>query len=334
MRLRPRPPRRLRVTRSGWLLAAVAVALGLAALPTGNNLLYLLLGALLGLIGLSGVLSEAVLRGVRVEREPVRATAGRPARLAYRVRNTHRRWPSYALEIGEADAPARAFVAHLPPGGATTVALGRTWPRRGVVRLEEIVVATAFPFGFFVKELRLRAPQEVLVWPRHDRPLPPAAAAAGARRPAPASARAALAARGEFRALRDYRPGDDARDVHWRSTARRGRPVVREYEPEGEDALWLGLWPRTPDAARAEAAIELAASIAVRWLAQGRLVGLRLPGRTLPPGGGAAQKIALLDALARLPLDPTAPPPPPPPTPGLLVSTTGPAPGWPTAVAP
>ena len=333
MRLRPQPPRRLRVTRSGWTLALVAVGLGLAALPTGNNLLYLLLGAVLGLIGLSGVLSEAVLRGVQVEREPVRAVAGRPARVGYRVRNVHRRWPSYVLEIGERDHPARAFVAYLAPGTATVATLVRTWPRRGVVRLEELVVATAFPFGLFVKELRFRAPQEVLVWPRYDRPLPRDAAAVAGHRPTPTAARAGRATRGEFRALRDYRPGDDVRDVHWRSTARRGRPVVREYDPEGEAPLWLGLWPG-PDPERAEAAIELAASLAVHWLTRGRAVGLRLPHRTLPPAPGEAQRTALLDALARLELGAFPPPPPPPGGGGLLVSTAGPAPGWPAPLAP
>ncbi|HSL70011.1 MAG TPA: hypothetical protein VK864_07190, partial [Longimicrobiales bacterium] len=77
-----RPPRRLRFTRSGGLLTAAIIALGFATLNTGNNLLYLVLGGLLGLIMLSGWLSEQVLRGIQVRRRlPRAATAREPARV-------------------------------------------------------------------------------------------------------------------------------------------------------------------------------------------------------------------------------------------------------------
>src|SRR5262249_28493688 len=76
-----RPPRRLKFSRAGWLFTGGTLVLGLAAIGTGNNLLYLVLGAMLGFITLSGWLSEQMIRRLEVRRRPVRGfTAGQPGR--------------------------------------------------------------------------------------------------------------------------------------------------------------------------------------------------------------------------------------------------------------
>src|SRR4030042_4883913 len=63
-----RPPRTLRPTRAGWLFFAATLRVGLGAMNTGNNLMYMVLSLLLAFLVLSGVLSESALRGVRVRR--------------------------------------------------------------------------------------------------------------------------------------------------------------------------------------------------------------------------------------------------------------------------
>ena len=67
-RRRLRPPRSLRATRAGWCFVAIIFGVGFAALNTGNNLLYLVFALMLAFLVLSGVLSEASLRGIRIER--------------------------------------------------------------------------------------------------------------------------------------------------------------------------------------------------------------------------------------------------------------------------
>ncbi len=306
--------RRIRFTSSGGLFTAATFAVGFAAVNTGNNLLYLLLGAMLGLIAVSGWLSERVIRKLEVHRRvPRGVTAGRPCRIRYLVRNPRRRIPSFALELGEEGLPGRAYVQILPAGASVVVSSETRFHRRGIVRLSAVTLSTSFPFGFFLKERDVAQPGEVVVWPRTDRPVREPHLPAGLRMQVRASAAAATAAtRGEYRALRSYRVGDDPRDIHWRTSARLARPVVREYDSGGTESLWICLDTRSGPGDDAEAAVEIAASLAARVLRSGRRVGFAAPGLLVEEGEGPMHLEALLTALARVDFHPGAPPPRPP----------------------
>ena len=300
LRERLRPPRRLRFTRTGTLFTVGIFALGLATLNTGNNLLYLLLGALLGLIVVSGWLSEQALRGLRFVRRTTRGVAGEPLPLVYEVSNAKRKLPSIALELREAGSPIQAFLGFVGAGKSAHAVTEVTFTRRGVYRLHRLVVATSFPFGLFVKELEIAYPGTIVVWPRSDRPV------REVRRPATRFRRsgrlqtAPLAGgRGEFRSLRPYQRGDDPRDVHWRTSARYSEPVVREYEHDASETLWLALELRAPEDDAAEAAVESAASLAARAVARGERVALATNDVIVDPGAGRAQLERILETLAR-----------------------------------
>ena len=102
-------PRTLHPTQEGWGFLGLTVLLGVAALNSGNNLLYLAVALLLSLIVLSGLLSEQGFRKVRVSVHlPRRCFAGTPASVRVTVQNNKRRLPSYALQLrlaGQATGP-------------------------------------------------------------------------------------------------------------------------------------------------------------------------------------------------------------------------------------
>jgi len=295
-----RPPRRLKFSRAGWMFTGGTLVLGLAAIATGNNLLYLVLGAMLGFITLSGWLSEQMIRRLEVRRRPVRGlTAGQPGRITYDLKNGKRRLPSLAVEIGEAGREGRAWVAALEPGEGATARADAVFPARGVVPLEIVTLATSFPFGLFRKERDLEIAGEAIVWPRHDRPLREPRLAGERIRRAGESFAGAAGARGEYRGLRPFRPGDDPRDVHWRTTARAGQPVIREYERDRSNALWICLELRAEPGDDAETAVELAASLAWAASRRGDPFALATGDARVAPGTGAAQLERVLDALAR-----------------------------------
>lgn len=302
-----RPPRRLRPTRFGAAVLATTLLVGPAAVNTGNNLLHLLLGALLGFIAVSGWLSEQVLRGLRVRREvPRGVVAGGAGRIGYHVTNEKRRLPTLAVDIGELRAGVRGFIPRLPPGETRSVRVRAPYARRGVYELEGVTLSTAFPFGLFRKSRDLREPGELVVWPRADRPVREVRLSGRPGRRTGSPSRGRGSGRGEYRTLRTYRPGDAPRDVHWPSTARLGEPVVRVYDRDEARATWICLDRATEPGERAEAAVEVAAALAGRAHRRGEPFGFVTQGSTVDAGRGTAHVEAVLDALARVTFAPDA----------------------------
>lgn len=305
--------RRISFTSGGAAFTAGTFAVGFAAMNTGNNLLYLLLGAMLGFIAVSGWLSEQAIRGLAVERTVPRAVrVGHELRIGYEVTNRKTRLPSLAVELAEAGLPGRAFVAHVPPGGTARSRSRNAFERRGVYPLGTLTLGTSFPFGLFRKERDLQLPGEVVVWPRTDRPVRiPATGGGRVPRTGPV-ARGAQGHRDEYRSLRGYRSGDDPRDIHWRSSARLTEPVLREYERDGSETRWICLELRAEPGEAAEIAVDTAASMAAATMAEGRSFGVAAGDALLPPGEGAGHLERALDLLARVDFDPRGPATPPP----------------------
>src|SRR5207302_1895330 len=147
---RLRPPRKLKFTREGKFFVGITLGVGFAAINTGNNLLYLLLGMLLALIIVSGLMSELSLRDLTVVRRlPLRAQVGRPHLVEIEVFNHKGRVPSYAIEVEDlrAGQPAdkRCFFLKISPKSAQVAAYRRTPARRGRDKHVGFRIATRFP---------------------------------------------------------------------------------------------------------------------------------------------------------------------------------------------
>lgn len=301
-----RPPRTLRPTRPGWVFFALTFGVGFAALNTGNNLLYLVLSLMLAFLVLSGVLSEAALRGITVRRRMPRELFAENASLvALEIRNLQRRIPAMAIVVedmrrdGARLRPAgRCFVLRVAPGGAEERFYRLRPERRGVLALHGFRVSTRFPFGLFSKALEIEAPDDALVYPAID-PLERRDDGRGAHEGGGAQPRPSNG--GEVGGLRDFRTGDPMRRIHWRAALRRGSLVVRESESDrrGEHEVRL----RTQDVGPGEAfekAVRRAASEIVAWLDAGARVALRTDGARFAAADGAAQRARLLAFLARV----------------------------------
>lgn len=310
---RVRAWRRIRFTSGGVAFTLGTMAVGFAAMNTGNNLLYLLLGSMLGFIVVSSWLSEQAIRDLHVERSGPRAvTVGHDFRLVYEVTNRKKRMPSLAVELSEAGLPERAFLAHVPPNGHASARSVNSFVRRGIHPLGTVTLSTGFPFGLFRKERDVEIPGQIVVWPRTDRVTREPMRGSGRLPRMGLSARGAAGTRGEYRSLRGYRAGDDPRDIHWKSSARLREPVIREYERDGAETHWICLDLRAEPGDAAEVAVETAASLAARAVAQQRPFALVAGDQVLEPGDGSGQLERALDALARVDFSPDAPAPDPP----------------------
>lgn len=103
--------------------------------------------------------------------------------------------------------------------------------RRGIIRLDDLRLLMPDPFGLFQRCRKATAPASTLtVLPRRF-PLPPIEMPGGAAFKISGETNTnTIGNSGEFVGLRDYRPGDPLRQIHWKSWARTGRPIVKELE--------------------------------------------------------------------------------------------------------
>lgn len=236
-----RPPRKLKFTREGKYYLGITLGVGFAAINTGNNLLYLLLGMLLSLIVVSGVMSDLSLRHLTVTRRlPARAQVGRPHLVEIEVYNHKGRIPSYAIEVEDlrAGQPAdkRCFFLKISPASAQVAAYRRTPARRGRDRHTGFRIATRFPFGLFEKSREVEAEGDLIIYPAVD-PVRLPAEDAGRR-----EGGSSLSGRGggdETYGLRPMRDGDDPRDIYWKKSTVSDQLILRERARETRPDIQL-----------------------------------------------------------------------------------------------
>jgi uncharacterized protein (DUF58 family) len=161
----------LRFTPEGRTVIIISLAVGFAAVNTGNNLLYLVLAMLLSLIIASGFLSEWGIKGLTVKRTlPPYIFAHTPCSILLHVTNNKRYLPSFSLELEEeVDGENKGGLAYLFRVGARktqTQVYRLSFPRRGIHRLRDPHLLTRFPFGFFIKGARTKETREVLAYPQ------------------------------------------------------------------------------------------------------------------------------------------------------------------------
>ncbi|MDX2051980.1 MAG: DUF58 domain-containing protein [Polyangiaceae bacterium] len=225
-----RPPRRLKLTREGRYFVLITFFVGFAAINTGNNLLYLMLGMLLSLIIVSGVLSEISLRHLTVVRKlPQRAQVGKPHLVEIEVFNEKQGLPSYAIEVEDlrAGQPAdkRCFFLKISPKSTQVAAYRRTPGRRGFDHHVGFRIATRFPFGLFEKSREIEVEGTLLVYPAVD-PVRLAPEVQGRQRGA---SQADGRGRGdEVFGIRPMREGDDPRDIYWRRSVLPQQVILKE----------------------------------------------------------------------------------------------------------
>lgn len=119
----------------------------------------------------------------------------------------------------------------LKAGQQCRIPIEMTPLRRGVIRLDDLRLLLPDPFGLFQRCRKVKAPTSTLMVLPRRYPLPAIVLPGGAAFKISGEANTnSIGNSGEFVGLRDYRPGDPLRQIHWKSWARTGRPIVKELE--------------------------------------------------------------------------------------------------------
>lgn len=295
-------PRSLKVTTEGKWFIGLLLFIGIAAINTGNNLLYLVVATLLSLIIVSGILSESTLRGVKVKRVmPRYVYKNEPAMVRFDVTNRKRLFPSFSFYITdervEGLKPDDAYVLRLDHGESTVATTRYSFKKRGLYRLAGVRVSTRFPFGIFVKGKREEAPLDILVYPMVGAPRTKGITVDAASEGTASSRRKGSG--GQLYGLRNYTFADDARFIHWRSAARGSKLLLKEHEREADNRLTIVFDNyATADTEAFETLVDEAASLASHYIKRGFPVGLKTLECEVAPGRGTRKLHVILETLS------------------------------------
>ena len=244
---------------------------------------------------------------------PAKLSIGVPNQVTLSVHNAS---PRQAM-ITARETPPPGFVGdravgqmEVPPRGDAEVTLTFTPPGRGLFRFGGVGVRSLGPRGLAGWLFTAPVDQDAKVYPDIQ----------AVKSYSLLARRGALAELGvkkirfagagtEFESLREYQSGDDYRDIDWKATARRGKPVVRSFESERSQTMVLAVDAgrlMTPQVgvgtlAKLDRAINAALLLAYLGTERDDLVGLLVFGRDviayLPPKKGHRQFLAILEAL-------------------------------------
>ena len=267
--------------------------LGFAAVNTGNNLLYLLVSALLGFMCVSGVLGKWNLDRIDVRyRPPDEIYDGLPTLLGIELVNRRRWLPIFLMEVIVAEHAV--FFPLVDPGQSRQKSLEITLFGRGHQQLPAAAVRSRFPVNFFIRSRGLIITQDVTVFPTPQ-------ACADLRQVDPGGGQGTLqnwqkGYEGDINRISDYQGGEPLKAIHWKLTARHDRLKVKELSAATRKPVILDL-AELPGPGL-ELRLRHASYLVTRWLRDGWPVGLKAGSQELAAGVGQRQKLLLLQALA------------------------------------
>jgi uncharacterized protein (DUF58 family) len=196
-----------------------------------------------------------------------------------------------------------AFLPPAPPGQETQTRVELKPLRRGILKFTGLMLARTDPFGLCRAFRKVALPETTVILPRRYA-LPPTAFPGTMKYQDGGVAMASHVGQSEeFVSLRDYRYGDPLRHIHWRSWAKLGKPVVKEYEDEFfvRHALILDTFVDRPRSDAFEEAVSVAASFACTLDTQDSLLDLLFVGAQafcFTSGRGLAHADQMLEILA------------------------------------
>ena len=269
--------RRFLVTREGWIAVGLTGWVLASAVISHASLTLFAFCMLVAVLAVGAFQTMRNVRHLEVKRRlPDQAVAGRPIHLEIDLRNGRVFGAAQGLVItspvrpAPQERPASVFLPAVPPRGHATGRIEMVLPNRGLYRFDELEITSRFPFGFLERSVVAGESQDLLVYPRlgklsrrlfeFERENHPHQEG---RRPGPASNEV------DYHGLREFRDGDSPRWIHWATSARRGRLMVREFEARHNRDVavlldpWLPSNPEPRDRELLELAISFVATACV-----------------------------------------------------------------------
>ncbi len=236
------------VPRNRLLLWFAVVVLPFALLgavePTAGAISLVAIGGLVALALADAAGTRASLAGISLQLPAVaRMSKDREAKLEVRIRNEHRRPKNLHLALAlpsEIESPQEDAWVALPQDSEWS---RFTWPclprRRGNYQLDSAYLEADSPLGFWGTRRRVPAQAEIRVYPDLFTERRNLAALFLHRGAFGLHAQRQVGKGREFEKLREYSPGDSFDEIHWKATAKRGRPITKVFQIERTQEVYV-----------------------------------------------------------------------------------------------
>ncbi len=284
----------IRISKAGWLYILVTILIGLSAVNTGNNLVYIIASALLSYLLVSGIFGRRNIHGLDAEVFfPDEVFARTEALAEVRVRNLRKRTPVFliTIEVGGGSC----FFPYIAPNSTESGFVPMTFHRRGAAELEGAVVSSNFPFNFFKRFRTLKKKWRATVYPMPLRCSLSAFRDGGSRHRGEKELNKA-GYEADILSIRDYVPGDPPKYINWKSTAKTGRLKVKELSAIERQQVTIDF--DSMEKEDVERALSCATHAVLSFMRTGVPVGLLIGGEMLRPGLAVVHKRLLLTRLA------------------------------------
>ncbi|ROQ93360.1 DUF58 domain-containing protein [Desulfosoma caldarium] len=269
--------------------------MGIAAVNTANNLIYVITSTLLGFMLLSGIAGKSNLEAVDVSVSlPEEIYAKTPAPVIVRVRNRRRFFPIYLVYVHVGSE--KVLFTYVERASEKRRTIPVRFERRGAFPSVPVWVASPFPFGFFERTRLLSPLPTVIVYPKPVPCRPATKPFAQTDHGEDKSLEHRTGEEHDLRSIREYQAGDPLKKIHWKCSARTDRWLTKEFSITTEDAMVVNV-AHLPGK-NWESRLSCAAFV-INWaVRRGKAVGLVLEGQIYEPKASLPHKRELLKALA------------------------------------
>jgi uncharacterized protein (DUF58 family) len=262
-----------RPTKEGITFLALSIFVGVAALNTGNNLLYLIFGMMLSFIAISGFMSMINLSRIDLQSvTPQTIFAMTPIFFKFFITNKKILLPSYSITV-EVERE-KGFIPYLPAKATKKANIRCFFRHRGWNEIPDIYISTSFPFGFFRKRVLTKTVKDnVLVYPKIEK-TDIKESIMKQWSDEKQSVNTGLGS--DIRSIRTYRFGDNPKLIHWKSSAKIGELMIRELQDDESKSTVIEFNP-TKDNSKLEIQISKVASLVLELVKQEYDVEFRGP---------------------------------------------------------
>lgn len=287
----------MKMTREGKRFVLATALIAVAAVNTGNNLIYLIFSLMLSFVLLSVVLLRINLSGISLDvslDHPV--FAGEQTFALFTVGNKKRLMPAYSIHIAAPGVTSPVYVVFIASRDAVQRQVKVMFGKRGLYSYGDFTVESGFPFILFEKSVTLQVSGEVLVYPALmdvERLVPDMAGREGI------GTAMTTGSGDEIHSLREFRYGDDWRKIHWKASAKTSEFMVKEYAMTDIRKITIILDNLLPsEEVFFEKNLSLAGSLVRYFLDAGFFVRVLSCKKVIPFGAGEEHLFKVLDILA------------------------------------